>query len=67
MDRLVPGGVKVDLSAADCSVLLQELKALRKELDELIPALDLNSSLEDRLFTSGYLSPETAKIFGTVG
>lgn len=67
MDRLVPGGVKVDLSAENCSVLLQESKALRKELDELIPALDLNSSLEDRLFTSGYLSPETAKILGTVG
>ena len=67
MDRLVPGGVKVDLSTADCGLLLQELKDLRKEMDELIPALDLNSSLEDRLFTAGYLSPATAETFGTVG
>ncbi|OQK18595.1 hydrogenase [Methyloprofundus sedimenti] len=67
MDRLIPGGVKVDLSAADFGSLLQELTDLRKELNELIPALDLNSSLEDRLFTSGYLSPATAEAFGALG
>ncbi len=67
MDSLIPGGVKVDLSPADSQILLQELKALRKELDDTIPALDLNSALEDRLFTSGYLSPATAKTFSTVG
>ncbi len=67
MDRLVPGGVKVDLSVADCTLLTQELKDLRKELDDIIPALDLNSSLEDRLFTSGYLSPGTAATYGVLG
>lgn len=67
MDRLIPGGVKVDLSVADCTLLTQELKVLRKELDETIPALDLNSSLEDRLFTTGYLSPSTAVTYGVVG
>ena len=67
MDRLIPGGVNVDISAADCTLLGQELIDLRKELDEIIPALDLNSSLEDRLFTAGFLSPRTAAKFGTVG
>ncbi|MDF1583311.1 MAG: NADH-quinone oxidoreductase subunit C [Methyloprofundus sp.] len=67
MDRLVPGGVTVDVSAEDCALLIQELKDLRKELDEIIPALDLNSSLEDRLFTSGYLSPGTTTTYGVLG
>lgn len=67
MDCLVPGGVKVDLSTEDCQIILQELKGLRKELDEIIPPLDLNSSLEDRLFTAGYLSPDTAATFSAVG
>jgi Ni,Fe-hydrogenase III large subunit len=30
-------------------------------------AIDLNSSLEDRLYTAGYLSPDIAAAFGTVG
>lgn len=67
MDCIVPGGVKVNISAEDCQLFLQELKDLRKELDGIIPAMDLNSSLEDRLFTTGYLSPETAATFSTVG
>ena len=67
MNTLVPGGVKMDLSEADCSVMLKELKQLRKELNEVIPVLDLNSSLEDRMVTTGYLSETTAAIFGAVG
>ncbi|MCF6250131.1 MAG: hypothetical protein L3J75_02500 [Methylococcaceae bacterium] len=34
--------------------MLLEFQGLQKELDELLPAIDLNSSLEDRLFTAGY-------------
>ncbi len=67
MDRLIPGGVKVDLSVENCTLLRQELNALSKEIDELVPALDLNSSLEDRLLATGYLSPDTAALFGVLG
>lgn len=67
MDLIQPGGVKADLSAADCSAMLEEIKHLRAELDEIIPAIDLNSSLEDRLFTTGYLSETTAALYGAVG
>jgi len=67
MDTLTPGGVRVDISTDDCALMIDELNVLRKELDEIIPALDLNSSLEDRLFTAGYLSPETANIYGALG
>lgn len=32
-----------------------------------MPAVDLNSSLEDRIYTAGYLLPEIAAAFGTLG
>ncbi len=67
MDRIVPGGVACDLPLEAGVSMQQEIIVLRKELDEIMPALDLNTSLEDRLFTAGYLSPEIAAAWGTVG
>jgi len=67
MDCVIPGGVKSDLSESDCASFNQDIIKLRKELDDIIPALDLNSSLEDRLYTTGFLSGEIAKAYGTVG
>jgi Ni,Fe-hydrogenase III large subunit/Ni,Fe-hydrogenase III component G len=67
MDYIVPGGVNCILSVAACQAMELELTSLRKELNEILPALDLNSSLEDRLFTSGYLSEKTAAVFGALG
>jgi Ni,Fe-hydrogenase III large subunit len=67
MDRIVPGGVMCDLSDSSCALVKQDIVQLRKELSEIMPAIDLNSSLEDRLYTAGYLSPEIAAAFGTLG
>jgi len=67
MDRIIPGGVACDLSDASCTLIKQEIKQLREELSEIMPAIDLNSSLEDRLYTAGFLSPKTAAAFGTLG
>jgi Ni,Fe-hydrogenase III large subunit/Ni,Fe-hydrogenase III component G len=67
MDCLVPGGVKQNVSSEQIASMEQELTDLRSELDEIIPALDLNSSLEDRLYTAGFLSVETATDFGALG
>ena len=67
MDRIVPGGVICDLSETACTLIKQEVLQLKNELSEIMPAIDLNSSLEDRLYTAGYLSPETAAAFGTLG
>jgi len=67
MDRIIPGGVVCDISEVSCALIKQEIIRLRKELSEIMPAIDLNSSLEDRLYTAGYLSPEIAAAFGTLG
>lgn len=67
MDIIIPGGIACDLSETSCALIKQDIVLLRKELSELMLALDLNSSLEDRLYTAGYLSEETAAAFGTLG
>ena len=67
MDKIIPAGVLVDVNEAASAFLLTEIQELRAELSQIMPALDLNSSLEDRLYTAGYLSPETAAHFGTLG
>jgi Ni,Fe-hydrogenase III large subunit/Ni,Fe-hydrogenase III component G len=67
MDRIVPGGVMCDLSESSCTLIKKDIIQLKNELSEIMPAVDLNSSLEDRLYTAGYLSPEIAAAFGALG
>jgi len=67
MDCVVPGGVKADLSEASGHLIKQDIVQLRKELTDVITALDLNTSLEDRLYTAGFLADEIAAGYGTVG
>ncbi len=67
MDRIVPGGVMVDITdeAADC--MRNSAVSLRQELGELARTLDANSSLEDRFLGTGMLPVETAAALGAVG
>jgi Ni,Fe-hydrogenase III large subunit len=67
MDVIIPAGVSRDVSEASSELLKKDIVMLRKELAGIMTAIDLNSSLEDRLYTAGYLSPDIAAAFGTVG
>ncbi|NJA08479.1 Ni,Fe-hydrogenase III large subunit [Methylococcaceae bacterium WWC4] len=67
MDCVVPGGVTSDLSAEQCQAMRVGIVKLRDELADLMTTLDLNSSLEDRLYTAGFLSEDIAAAYGTVG
>src|SRR6185369_3567131 len=67
MDRIVPGGVSNDLPVEGADLILQELDGVLEEFERLITIYDLSPSLEDRLRTTGYLSPELAREMGTVG
>jgi Ni,Fe-hydrogenase III large subunit/Ni,Fe-hydrogenase III component G len=67
MDIIVPGGVKSDLSAPSIALIKKDIAELNTELSEIMPIIDINSSLEDRLYTAGYLSPDIAAAFGTLG
>ncbi len=67
MDRIIPGGVTVDVSESSAALIKQDIVQLRKELADIMLAVDLSSTLEDRLYTAGYLPPELAAAYGTVG
>lgn len=67
MDKIIPGGVAVDLSEDGAEAMISEIARLRGDFAEIVEALDLNTSLEDRLYTAGYLSPEIAAAYGTLG
>lgn len=67
MDRIVPGGVAVDLTTAGADTMIAETGLLREELTALYDIIDDLPSLEDRLDTTGYLAPETARAFGALG
>jgi Ni,Fe-hydrogenase III large subunit len=67
MDRIVPGGVAVDVTPETAERMRQSVAALRGELNELLTILDDNSSLEDRFLGAGILSTELASALGALG
>lgn len=67
MDRIVPGGVAVELDNAAVRYLDREIDRLRRELDELVTIVDRNASVGDRLYTTGVLKAEDAIKLGCVG
>ena len=67
MDRVVPGGVACDLDPAFAEVVTREAVALESEVAEIVLRLEDSESLEDRLMTTGRLTPEQADRLGVVG
>jgi Ni,Fe-hydrogenase III large subunit len=67
MDRVVPGGVTVDLDDAGIEYMRRELDIFTKEFERLVVIYDNNPSLEDRVRETGILSPEQALDLGMVG
>ncbi|OGI52312.1 MAG: hydrogenase [Candidatus Muproteobacteria bacterium RIFCSPHIGHO2_02_FULL_65_16] len=67
MDRVIPGGVAADLDVQAAAAMERQIVSLRNELGGLFNILDDLPSLEDRLDTTGYLDPATAKALGALG
>ncbi len=67
MDLLVPGGVAMDLDPKAIDTLDTALNRLGRELDELLAILDRNTTLGDRLYTTGILTSKTATTLGCLG
>jgi Ni,Fe-hydrogenase III large subunit len=67
MDRVVPGGVAVDLDAALIPRMREQIPVFRKQLDKLMTIVNESPSVEDRLVTTGVLKPEHAKALGCLG
>ena len=67
MDRVVPGGVAVDLPADRIAPLREEAWRLKEEIEKLLPLLLEYPSLQDRLRETGVLAPAAAERLGVVG
>jgi len=67
MDRVVPGGVIVDIDPEGIAAILSEMDRLAKEFERLVVIYDENSSVEDRVRDTGILSSEMARELGMTG
>ena len=67
MDRIVPGGVTVDLDPAGNSELLHQCDAVEAEVRQLKAIYDEHAGLQDRFLTTGRIVPQTAKRLGVIG
>ncbi|MBF0343492.1 MAG: NADH-quinone oxidoreductase subunit C [Nitrospirae bacterium] len=67
MDRVIPGGVAVDVDSSGVKDVLVEMTQLEDEFERLVAIYDSNPSLEDRVRDTGILAPEKARELGVVG
>ncbi|MEZ0207904.1 Ni,Fe-hydrogenase III large subunit [Ideonella sp.] len=67
MDRLVPGGVAVDLDDAGCRALVAQCDAIEPEVRLLHRIYDEHAGLQDRFITTGQVSPPLAAQLGLTG
>jgi Ni,Fe-hydrogenase III large subunit len=67
MDRVVPGGVTVDLSSAGAAQIETLIREIRERFPELVELYDNTASLQDRTVATGRLRPELAQRFAAGG
>lgn len=67
MDRVVPGGVTVDIDQRGIEKILSEIEDISNEFEKLVVIYDESSSLEDRVRDTGRLAPEQARQLCAVG
>ena len=67
MDRIIPGGVAIDLPPDADTLIREEQTRFMAEFERLVTIYDLNASLDDRLRGTGILTQEMAFDLGTVG
>jgi Ni,Fe-hydrogenase III large subunit/Ni,Fe-hydrogenase III component G len=67
MDRVVPGGVAVDVDGRAAEEILAECTRLRAQLRTLRAIYYDHAGLQDRCIGCGRLTPQTAALLGVVG
>ncbi|SJZ95904.1 Ni,Fe-hydrogenase III large subunit [Enhydrobacter aerosaccus] len=67
MDRIVPGGVAVDLSSEAVGRILELLDRLEETRAEILRVYDSMPSLQDRTVTTGIVKPDLARQFAAGG
>lgn len=67
MDRIVPGGVAIDVDAAGLAGIARLVPELRESFASLTKLYDNTASLLDRTVSTGYLKPALARQFAAGG
>jgi Ni,Fe-hydrogenase III large subunit len=67
MDRVVPGGTAVDLTADGERILRELVRLVRTRFDELVDVYDNSPSMLERAVGTGILRPSLARTFGCGG
>jgi Ni,Fe-hydrogenase III large subunit len=67
MDRVVPGGVAVDLAPGGIAALHELAGTVKRRFPELVELYDGTASLQQRTVTTGKLSAELARQYGAGG
>jgi Ni,Fe-hydrogenase III large subunit/Ni,Fe-hydrogenase III component G len=67
MDRIVPGGVAVDLSAESAALMRDDIVRLRGEVTRLKAIFDEHPGLQDRLVGTGRVTRELGERLGMTG
>jgi Ni,Fe-hydrogenase III large subunit len=67
MDRVIPGGVAIDLDQRGITAIEGLLAQIRRRFPELVELYDNTASLQDRTDGTGILRPELARRFGCGG
>lgn len=67
MDCVLPGGVACDADADACAKLRRQVTAIAREVAELKDIYDEHAGLQDRLVTTGRVTPELAARLGLTG
>ncbi|MGX9966422.1 hydrogenase large subunit [Roseomonas sp. F4] len=67
MDRVIPGGVAMDLAQEGADALLAALAQVEAEMPWLHAIYEDHASLQDRLVGTGVLTPELARAFAAGG
>jgi Ni,Fe-hydrogenase III large subunit len=67
MDRIVPGGVAVDVDAGALARLIEQCNAVEPELRRLRAIYDEHAGLQDRFIATGRVTPQLAAQLGLTG
>lgn len=67
MDRIVPGGVSVDLDAAGGKAIIEQCDSIGREVRTLKHIYDEHAGLQDRFITTGRVMPQLAQRLGMIG
>ncbi|WP_263769749.1 NADH-quinone oxidoreductase subunit C [Propionivibrio soli] len=67
MDRIVPGGVAIDLDAQGAEAIIDQCHAIEEDVRRLKSIYDEHAGLQDRFLTTGRITPALARRLGIIG